>query len=89
MICLSQLKLRRKWVEEGSLKFAMWGHPWLPLLVTASIVAVLVSMAFDPSMQISLLQCLIAIAAIAASYALVRLSRCRRQAGVLPARSAS
>ncbi|CAD5109981.1 amino acid permease [Zestomonas carbonaria] len=91
MICLSQIRLRRKWVENGTLKFAMWGHPWLPLLVTASIVAVLVSMAFDPTMQISLLQCLIAIAAIAASYVLVRMSRARqRGAGceAQPARSA-
>ncbi|HEN8712467.1 MULTISPECIES: amino acid permease [Pseudomonas] len=80
MICLSQLKLRRKWVEEGSLKFAMWAHPWLPLLVTASIIAVLVSMAFDPSMQMSLLQCVIAIFAIAASYLALSLSRKRQRA---------
>lgn len=78
MICLSQIKLRRRWVQEGSLKFAMWGHPWLPLLVTAAIIAVLVSMAFDPTLQISLLQCLIAIAAIAASYVLLRLTRARQ-----------
>ncbi|MBK5003181.1 amino acid permease [Pseudomonas sp. S31] len=79
MICLSQLKLRRKWVAEGSLKFAMWCHPWLPLLVTASIIAVLVSMAFDPSMQVSLLQCLIAIVAIAISYIGLQMSRNRRE----------
>jgi GABA permease len=89
VICLSQMKLRRKWVQESTLKFAMWGHPWLPLLVTASIVAVLVSMAFDPTMQISLLQCLIAIIAIAASYVPVRMSRARQQGGAFPARSAS
>ncbi|WP_273820474.1 amino acid permease [Pseudomonas asplenii] len=82
VICLSQLKLHRRWVAEGSLKFAMWGHPWLPLLVTASIVAVLVSMAFDPTMQISLAQCLIAIVAIGASYALLQLSRSRRVSGI-------
>lgn len=79
VICLSQMKLRRKWVHEGSLKFAMWAHPWLPLLVTGSIVAVLVSMAYDPSMQLSLLQCLIAIAVIAASYAVLHLTRVRRR----------
>lgn len=75
VICLSQLKLRRKWVAQGTLKFAMWGHPWLPLLVTGSIVAVLVSMAFDPGMQVSLGQCLVAIAVIAVSYAVVRVPR--------------
>lgn len=79
MICLSQLKLRRRWIAEGSLKFAMWGHPWLPLLVTAAIIAVLVSMAFDPSMRISLIQCLIAIALIGASYIIIRLSRTSQQ----------
>ncbi|MFJ4444708.1 amino acid permease [Pseudomonas sp. NPDC089422] len=79
MICLSQLRLRRRWVAEGSLKFAMWGHPWLPLLVTVSIVAVLASMAFDPSMQVSLLQCIVAIFAIAVSYGCLQLSRRRRQ----------
>lgn len=75
MICLSQLKLRRRWVQEGSLKFAMWGHPWLPLLVTGSILAVLVNMAFDPTLRISLAQCLIAIVAIGASYLILRGSR--------------
>ncbi|HKS12653.1 MAG TPA: GABA permease, partial [Pseudomonas sp.] len=89
MICLSQIKLRRKWVAEGSLKFAMWGHPWLPLLVTASIIAVLVSMAFDPSMRGSLLQCVIAIVAIAVSYLVLRLSRKgARDVKVQPAASA-
>lgn len=83
VICLSQLKLRRRWVAEGSLKFAMWGHPWLPLLVTAAIVAVLVSMAFDPSMQVSLLQCLIAILVIAASYLVSRSPRRAGQAGTV------
>ncbi|NBA98243.1 amino acid permease [Pseudomonas sp. R5(2019)] len=89
VICLSQIKLRRKWVKEGTLKFAMWGHPWLPLLVTAAILAVLVSMAFDPTMQISLVQCLLAIAAIAASYVLLRLSRARQQGTTAKAGPAS
>ncbi len=89
VICLSQIKLRPKWVAEGTLKFAMWGHPWLPLLVTAAIVAVLVSMAFDPTMRISLVQCLLAIAAIAASYALLRISRARRSNSTAKAGPAS
>lgn len=87
MICLSQLKLRQKWVREGTLRFAMWGHPWLPLLVTAAIVSVLVSMAFDPLARISLLQCLIAIALIAASYLVVRMVRSSRHAAAKPLRS--
>ncbi|MBJ9974123.1 amino acid permease [Pseudomonas sp. S75] len=88
MICLSQMKLRKRWVAEGSLKFAMWGHPWLPLLVTACIVAVLVSMAFDPSMRISLLQCLIAIGVIAVSYGVFRMSDVQRKHAVADAHQA-
>lgn len=68
MICLSQLKLRSKWVSQGTLKFAVWGHPWVPMIVIAAIVAVLVSMALDPILQISLLQCGITIFALAVCY---------------------
>ncbi|MGU7774245.1 amino acid permease [Burkholderia sp. MR1-5-21] len=75
MICLSQLKLRKQWEREGTLKFRMWLHPWLPLLVTCSIVAVLVSMAMDPVTRISLAQCLIAIAVILAAYGVLKLVR--------------
>ena len=89
MICLSQLKLRQKWLDEGSLKFAMWAHPWLPLLVTASIIAVLVSMAFDASMRVSLLQCVIAIFVIALSYAVLRWTRARQSSTELKTRPAS
>ncbi len=88
VICLSQLKLRRRWVQESSLKFAMWAHPWLPLLVTASIVAVLVNMAFDPTMRISLAQCLIAIVVIGASYLGLRWSRSRQRSAVVKASNA-
>jgi GABA permease len=35
-------------------------HPWLPLLVTAAIVAVLVAMAFDASTRVNLLRSLLA-----------------------------
>lgn len=64
MICLSQMKLRKRWVAEGTLKFRMWGHPWLPLAVTACIIAVIVSMLFEDSTRISLMQCLISVAFI-------------------------
>lgn len=79
MICLSQIKLRSQWVEEGSLKFAMWCHPWLSLVVAASIMAVLVSMAFDSIMRISLMQCFFAIVVIAMSYIPLHLSGSRGQ----------
>ncbi|CBJ40268.1 gamma-aminobutyrate transporter (GABA permease) (plasmid) [Ralstonia solanacearum CMR15] len=75
MICLSQLKLRKQWEREGSLKFKMWLHPWLPLLVTAAIITVLVSMGINPATRLSLDQCLIAIAAILIAYGVMKLAR--------------
>jgi GABA permease len=56
VICLSQLRLRKRWELEGKLKFKMWLHPVLPALVTCTIVAVLVSMIVEPSTRVSLLQ---------------------------------
>ncbi|WP_396333574.1 amino acid permease [Burkholderia anthina] len=78
MICLSQLKLRKQWEREGTLKFRMWLHPWLPLAVTCSIVAVLASMALDPATRLSLVQCLIAIAVIVVTYGVLKLVRAGR-----------
>ena len=75
MICLSQMKLRSHWEREGLLKFKMWGHPWLPMLVTAIILAVLVSMAIDPETRMSLLQSLGALAVILATYPLLGIQR--------------
>jgi GABA permease len=78
MICLSQLKLRKQFEREGSLKFRMWLHPWLPLLVTACIVAVLVSMGINPATRLSLGQCVIAIATIVLSYGVMSMVRSSR-----------
>ncbi|HAV7084367.1 TPA: amino acid permease, partial [Acinetobacter baumannii] len=73
MICLSQLKLRKKWVQEGTLTFKMWLHPWLPLFVTLCIVAVLVSMGINPATRLSLLQSLIAIFVIVIAYGAMKI----------------
>ncbi|WP_176046664.1 amino acid permease [Burkholderia sp. BCC1644] len=82
MICLSQLKLRKQWEREGTLKFRMWLHPWLPILVTCSIVAVLVSMALDPATRMSLAQCLVAIAVIVIAYGVLKLVRAGRSPSI-------
>jgi GABA permease len=58
----------------------MWGHPWLPLLVTATIITVLVSMALDPKSQVSLVQSVIALVAIVASYPVFCVKAKRKQA---------
>ncbi|WP_019995439.1 amino acid permease [Aureimonas ureilytica] len=79
MICASQLKLRPRWEREGTLRFRMWGHPWLPLLVTASIMAVLASMAFDPKTQGSLAQSVVALLVFSLAYACVAFKRSGRR----------
>ncbi|WP_072690394.1 amino acid permease [Rhodococcus marinonascens] len=58
MICISELRLRRRWEKEnpGMLTFRMWLYPGLPLLVTASIVTVLVSMGFREGNRVELFQ---------------------------------
>lgn len=58
MICISELRLRRRWEKEnpGSLEFRMWLYPGLPILVTVAIVAVLVSMGFREANRIELMQ---------------------------------
>jgi GABA permease len=82
MICVSQIKLRSRWEREGVLKFKMWGHPWLPLLVTGTVVAVLVSMAIDPSTQASLLQSLLAWAVILVAFGILQFVKSRSSKGV-------
>ena len=72
MICLSQIKLRPQFEREGRLQFKMWGYPWLPALVTAAIVAVLVAMAFNEVNRVSLWQSLLAWAVILVSYGVMR-----------------
>jgi hypothetical protein len=57
---------------QGALPFRVWGHPWLPILVTATIVAVLIAMAFDDSTRVSLLQSLLAWVVILGAYGVHR-----------------
>jgi GABA permease len=75
MICLAQIKLRPRFEKEGRLQFKMWGYPWLPGLVTAAIIAVLVSMAFDEVNRVSLWQSLLAWAVTLVAYGTVVLTR--------------
>lgn len=72
MISLAQIKLRPQFEAEGILSFKMWGYPWLPGLVVATIVTILVSMATDASTRVSLFQSLLAWVVILAAYAIMR-----------------
>lgn len=58
MICISELRLRRKWEKESPeiLTFRMWLYPVLPVLVTLTIVAVLVAMGIRETNRIELMQ---------------------------------
>lgn len=77
MICGSELRLRRVWERDCPeiLQFRMWLYPVLPALVTATIVAVLVSMGLRPGHRIELLQGLMVWGVLTLVYLLTRRSR--------------
>src|SRR3954447_22273176 len=70
MICLSQFVLRRR-TPTSQLRVKMWGFPVLTLLTIAAIVAVLVSMAFDPDARSQLLLSLVSLAVVVLVYVVV------------------
>jgi GABA permease len=70
MICLSQFVLRRR-TPASQLRVKMWAFPVLTLLTIAAIVAVLVSMAFDPTARSQLLLSLVSLAAVVLVYVVV------------------
>lgn len=58
MICLSELRLRRRWERESPeiLQFRMWLYPGLPILVTLAIIAVLVTLGIREENRVELMQ---------------------------------
>jgi GABA permease len=79
MICVSELRLRRIWERQCPeiLQIRMWWYPVLPLLVTATIVAVLVSMGLAAAHRIELLQGLAVWAVLSVIYLITRRRRSR------------
>ncbi len=77
MICISELRLRRKWEKESPeiLQFRMWLYPVLPILVTVAIVAVLVAMGIRETNRIELLQGLAVWAVLTVIYVVKKRSR--------------
>jgi GABA permease len=77
MICISELRLRKIWERDCPeiLQFRMWLYPVLPLLVTASIVAVLVSMGLRHDHRIELFQGLAVWAVLTVVYLVARRNR--------------
>ncbi|MCV7336057.1 amino acid permease [Mycolicibacterium senegalense] len=77
MICVSELRLRRIWERDCPeiLQFRMWFYPVLPVVVTACIVAVLVSMGLRPEHRIELFQGLAVWAVLTVVYLFARRAR--------------
>ncbi|GAA2358002.1 hypothetical protein GCM10009854_40450 [Saccharopolyspora halophila] len=82
MICVSQIILRRRrqsalGSDGNQLQFRMWLFPYLSIAITAIIVAILVSMLFDPTSRASLLQGLAVVTIVLVAFA-VKSSYLRR-----------
>ncbi|QZH62360.1 amino acid permease [Mycolicibacterium farcinogenes] len=77
MICISELRLRRIWERDCPevLHFRMWLYPVLPIIVTAAIVTVLVSMGLRSDLRIELFQGLAVWAALSVIYLITRRRR--------------
>ena len=82
LICLSQLRLRPALVRENpqGLPIKMWAHPILPILTAAGIVAVLAGMAIDEETRSQVGLSVLAFAACAGIYPIVRIWKNRSAA---------
>lgn len=79
LICVSELRLRRRWERESPeiLKFRVWLYPGLPIVVTGLILVILVGMGLNEPMRAEFVQSLVALGVILAAYG-VRKSRTRK-----------
>lgn len=81
LICVAQLRLRRKLEREAPerIRLRMWFFPWLTYLTIAAMVAVLVTMAITPELSIQFYLSLLSLAAVLVAYGLVRNRRSRME----------
>lgn len=79
LICVSELRLRRRWERESPeiLKFRVWLYPGLPIVVTGLILVNLVGMGLNEPTRAEFVQSLVALGVILAAYG-VRKSRTRK-----------
>ncbi|WP_341513815.1 amino acid permease [Rhodococcus qingshengii] len=79
LICVSELRLRRRWERESPeiLKFRVWLYPGLPIVVTGLILVILVGMGLNEPTRAEFVQSLVALGGILAAYG-VRKSRTRK-----------
>ena len=82
LICVSELRLRRRWERESPeiLKFRVWLYPGLPIVVTGLILVILVGMGLNEPTRAEFVQSLVALGVILAAYG-VRKSRTRKEIG--------
>lgn len=79
LICVSELRLRRRWERESPeiLKFRVWLYPGLPIVVTGLILVILVGMGLNEPTRAEFVQSLVALGVILVAYS-VRRSRTRK-----------
>ncbi|MFD6511916.1 amino acid permease [Rhodococcus sp. NPDC060176] len=79
LICVSELRLRRRWERESPeiLKFRVWLYPGLPIVVTGLILVILVGMGLNEPTRAEFVQSLVALGVILVAY-VVRKSRTRK-----------
>ncbi|MDI9942251.1 amino acid permease [Rhodococcus sp. IEGM 1302] len=79
LICVSELRLRRRWERESPeiLKFRVWLYPGLPIVVTGLILVILVGMGLNEPTRAEFVQSLVALGVILAAHG-VRKSRTRK-----------
>ncbi|MCD2108782.1 amino acid permease [Rhodococcus erythropolis] len=79
LICVSELRLRRRWERESPeiLKFRVWLYPGLPIVVTGLILVILVGMGLNEPTRAEFVQSLVALSIILIAYG-VKKSRTRK-----------
>lgn len=79
LICVSELRLRRRWERESPeiLKFRVWLYPGLPIVVTGLILVILAGMGLNEPTRAEFVQSLVALGVILVAYS-VRRSRTRK-----------
>lgn len=79
LICVSELRLRRRWERESPeiLKFRVWLYPGLPIVVTGLILVILVGMGLNEPTRAEFVQSLVALSIILIAYD-VKKSRTRK-----------
>ncbi len=80
LICVSELRLRRRWERESPeiLKFRVWLYPGLPIVVTGLILVILVGMGLNEPTRAEFVQSLVALGGVILAACGVRKSRTRK-----------